>query len=185
MRIRPVAKGWHGHCRHQLKETWVDKKKNSRPRPSDSWKVLFSIFCLFWIFGQATFSSSTFLNGGFYASAKIEIDLISPTPPYPPKIFLRILRNWKIDFWENWRGHVHPIPPRGDATGHGVSMPPWTKRMPAVFRRFHWIAMAIWVKIILIEEKLLIKVTFYPWRTCLDVPGVQKPKKLSLLSKNL
>ena len=36
----------------------------------------------------------------------------------PPKFFQRISRNSKIDLWKNWGGHVHPSPPRGDATGY-------------------------------------------------------------------
>ena len=57
--------------RRQLDETGVDENKFSRP--SDSGKAFLIFFIYFEIFGQAPSSTSFFRNGGFFASAKIEI----------------------------------------------------------------------------------------------------------------
>ena len=45
-----------------------------------------------------------FRYGVFFASVKIEIDLISKTLPPPPKkkSFSIDFENYQIDFWENW-----------------------------------------------------------------------------------
>ena len=73
------------------KLSWTRKDFSSTPfRLLENPFLVFFIF--FGIFGQATFSSNIFCNEGFYASAKIEIDLISPTPLPPPQRFFKGFR---------------------------------------------------------------------------------------------
>ena len=71
---------------HQVTETHMTPEKANflgRALETLGKSYFWYFFIYFEMLGQATFSSSIFHNGDFFASGKIEIDLISSTQLSP------------------------------------------------------------------------------------------------------
>ena len=91
-------------------KNWGGKNKFSWSRPSDSWKLITLVFFIHFEILDKQLFSQHFSYRWLFSSAKIEIDLVSPS-------ISTDFKSISTDFKKLENRHVHLSPSRGDTTG--------------------------------------------------------------------